>query len=64
MPSLAPRACLFGCACDVGVVVWEDEPQPDAVSWRRLMRRARRDGVEMIIMNNPNHQQRGFSGLN
>jgi hypothetical protein len=64
VPTLTARACLFVCGCEIAIVAWEDEPQPDRVSWRRLMRRARKEGVEMIIMNDPNHQQPGFQGLN
>jgi hypothetical protein len=63
-PTLAARACLFACRCEIAIVAWEDEPQPNRVSWRRLMRRARKDGVKMIIFNDPKHQQPGFSGLN
>jgi hypothetical protein len=47
VPTLAPRACLFACACDVGVVVWEHETQPDRQSWSRVMKQARKGDVAL-----------------
>ena len=55
VPTLAPRASLFGCDCDVGVLVWEDETLPDRVSWARVMKQARKGDISLIILNDPDN---------
>jgi hypothetical protein len=64
VPTLAPRACLFGCRCDVGVIVWEDETQPNRQSWSRVMKQARKSNVALVVYNENRPTSPGFQGLN
>jgi len=63
-PTLAARACLFGCGCDVGVVVWEDQSAINRQNWSRVMKQARKANAELIIFNTGETTPPGFGGVN
>jgi hypothetical protein len=63
MPGLAPRLVVYTCRCGA-VFVWEDEAQPDDISWWHTIKALRRAKCDVVIFNGNKTTTEKFQGVN
>jgi hypothetical protein len=63
-PFVLARVCAFACRCGPGVIVFEDEQQPNRRNWPGTMKLAQKAGADLLIYNGNQPTPPGFAGLN